>query len=70
MVEFSHVRWEKRNRTNFSWGVVEVWVSSIQYGGIETFWDRKLCINFLVWAWFFLSKWFKIYKSIYHNDLI
>ena len=28
---------------------VKVCVGSIQYRGIETFWNRKLCISFFVW---------------------
>ena len=28
--------------------IVKVCVSSIQYEGIEIFWDRKLCMNFIV----------------------
>ena len=40
---------KKRNRTEFYWVVEQVCVGSIQYRGIETFWDRKLCMNFLVW---------------------
>ena len=48
-------------------------VSSIQHGGIETFWDRKLCMNLL--AWFFCQnvskciKQFRIKKCI-DKDLI
>ena len=50
MVQLWHVRrWVKRNRTDFYWGVVKVCVGSMQDGGIETFWNRKLCVNFLVW---------------------
>ena len=46
MVGFLRVRrWEKRNKINFYW----VCVGSIQYSGIETFWKRKLCMNFLIW---------------------
>ena len=30
-------------------------------GSTETFWDKKLCMNFLVW--FFLWKCFKMFKS-------
>ena len=42
MAEFLFVRkWEKGNRTNFYWAVVKAYVSSIQYGGIETFWDKN-----------------------------
>ena len=49
MVEFLRVRkWQKGNRTDFHGGVVKVCVGRIQYGGIETFWDRKLCMDFLV----------------------
>ena len=43
MEKFLHVRrWEKRNRTNFYWGVVKVFVGSIQYGDIETFLEKNL----------------------------
>ena len=70
MVEFLHVRrWKKRNRTEFYWVVEQVCVGSIQYRGIETFWDRKLCMNFLVW--FFgqnILNQFSI--KIIHKDLI
>ena len=38
MVEILHVRrWEKRNRTNFFWGIVKVFVGSVRHGDIETF---------------------------------
>ena len=38
MAELEHARrWEKTNRSNVSWRVVKVCVSSMQYGGIETF---------------------------------
>ena len=33
---------------SFTKGVVEVCVGSIQYGNIETVWDRKLFINCFV----------------------
>ena len=50
MVKFYISEDEKnKNRTNFYWGVVKVCVGSIQYGGIETFWGRKFCMNLLVW---------------------
>ena len=49
--------WEKRNRTDCYGGVVEVWVGSIQYEGIETFGDWKVHMNFLVW---FFAKIFSI----------
>ena len=43
MVEILHVRrLEKRNRANFHWWVVEVYVGSMQYGGIERFGGKKI----------------------------
>ena len=43
MVEFLCVRRrEKRSRPYFYWGIVKVFIGSIQCGGFETFWDRKL----------------------------
>ena len=58
MVELLHVgKWEKKDRTEFYWGVVKVCVGSIQYEGTETFRDRKLCLNFLFW--YFLVKMFQ-----------
>ena len=33
---------KKRNRPNFYWGVAKVCVGSIEYGVIETFWDKKM----------------------------
>ena len=32
----------KKNRSNVYWSVVKMWVGSIQYGGIETFWAHNL----------------------------
>ena len=53
MVEVLCVRRrEKRNRTNFYCGVVKVCVGSIQYRGIDTFWDRKLCMYFFCQIFF------------------
>ena len=68
MVEVSCVRrWEKRNRTKFYCGVVKVCVGSIQYRGIDTFWDRKLRMHFL--SDFFRSKCFRIFKTILHFSI-
>ena len=39
---------KKINRTNFYRGIAKLCVSSIQYGGVQTFWDRKLFMKFLV----------------------
>ena len=48
----------RKNKYNqFLLRVVKVCVGSIQCGGIETFWDEKLYINFLVWL--FLVKMFQ-----------
>ena len=49
---------EKRNRTEHYWGVVKVYVSSIQYGGTETFWDK------IVYEFSYLIFFIKIFKSI------
>ena len=38
---------KKRNRANFYWKVLKVCVGSMQYEGIETFWDKKFCTNFI-----------------------
>ena len=49
-MEILHARrWEKSYRNNFYQGVVKVCVGSIWYGGIEKSWDKKLCMNFIVW---------------------
>ena len=47
---------DEKKEPNFHWGVVKVCVGSIQYGGIRTFWDRKLYINFLAWFWYKYTK--------------
>ena len=71
MVEFLRTkRWEKRNKTNFYWEVVKVGFSIIQYGGIETFWLEQKIVYELSFLIFFLSKCFKIFKSIYYKDFI
>ena len=38
---------KKINYNQFLLRVVKVCVGSIQYGGIKTFWDGKLCMNFV-----------------------
>ena len=46
---------------------VKMCVGSIQYGGIETFWDRKLRMNFCLT---FLFKKFQKFQTIYYKILL
>ena len=43
-------------------------VVRIQYRGIDTFWDRKLCMYFFL-SDFLWSKCFRIFKTILHFSI-
>ena len=72
MVAFLHVKDEKKKEPIFKDKIVKVSVGRIQYGVTETFWDRKLCMHFLVP--FFgqnVSKYSDQFSlKIIHEDLI
>ena len=45
---FGCQKMRKNIQDRFLLRVAKVWLSSIQYGGIETFWVKIFCINLLV----------------------
>ena len=68
MCTFACQKWEKIYRTKFYWVVVKVCVGSIQYGSIETLWDRKLVINFFCLFDFLDKNVSKYWKQFWHSS--